>query len=225
MKLNEFIKRRGVYLFSLLLLSVLYALIIPNTIFAVFCFLLSFSLSFHSLYTYEKKSMSMDKEISSYSFFSSFLNSLMAQIPTKQSYEFALQYLLSYQEQVPYESIKENPSLLTLYSFQPYFERIFQKDKKEEAHLSDYVPLINSIEEKKSSYQILRAKSERNLRFFLSILVCFFLLILALFLINSSLKELTKNTMYCVFSFLILPFLYPSSVYFTIRKMKKGIES
>ncbi len=225
MKLNEFIKRRGVYLFSLLLLSVLYALIIPNTILAVFCFLLSFSLSFYSLYTYEKKSMSMDKEISSYSFFSSFLNSLMAQIPTKQSYEFALQYLLSYQEQVPYESIKENPSLLTLYSFQPYFERIFQKDKKEEAHLSDYVPLINSIEEKKSSYQKLRARNERNLRFFLSVLVCFFLLILALFLINSSLKELTKNTMYCVFSFLILPFLYPSSVYFTIRKMKKGIES
>ncbi len=225
MKLNEFIKRRGVYLFSLLLLSVLYALIIPNTILAVFCFLLSFSLSFCSLYTYEKKSMSMDKEISSYSFFSSFLNSLMAQIPTKQSYEFALQYLLSYQEQVPYESIKENPSLLTLYSFQPYFERIFQKDKKEEAHLSDYVPLINSIEEKKSSYQKLRARNERYLRFFLSVLVCFFLLILALFLINSSLKELTKNTMYCVFSFLILPFLYPSSVYFTIRKMKKGIES
>ncbi len=225
MKLNEFIKRRGVYLFSLLLLSVLYALIIPNTILAVFCFLLSFSLSFYSLYTYEKKSMSMDKEISSYSFFSSFLNSLMAQIPTKQSYEFALQYLLSYQEQVPYESIKENPSLLTLYSFQTYFERIFQKDKKEEAHLSDYVPLINSIEEKKSSYQKLRARNERNLRFFLSVLVCFFLLILALFLINSSLKELTKNTMYCIFSFLILPFLYPSSVYFTIRKMKKGIES
>ncbi len=225
MKLNEFIKRRGVYLFSLLLLSVLYALIIPNTILAVFCFLLSFSLSFYSLYTYEKKSMSLEKEISSYSFFSSFLNSLMAQIPTKQSYEFALQYLLSYQEQVPYESIKENPSLLTLYSFQPYFERIFQKDKKEEAHLSDYVPLINSIEEKKSSYQNLRSKNERNLRFFLSVLVCFFLLILALFLINSSLKELTKNTMYCVFSFLILPFLYPSSVYFTIRKMKKEIES
>lgn len=225
MKLNEFIKRRGVYLFSFLLLSVLYALIIPNTILAVFCFLLSFSLSFYSLYTYEKKSMSMDKEISSYSFFSSFLNSLMAQIPTKQSYEFALQYLLSYQEQVPYESIKENPSLLTLYSFQPYFERIFQKDKKEEAHLSDYVPLINSIEEKKSSYQKLRARNEKNLRFFLSVLVCFFLLILALFLINSSLKELTKNTMYCVFSFLILPFLYPSSVYFTIRKMKKGIEA
>ncbi len=225
MKLNEFIKRRGVYLFSFLLLSVLYALIIPNTILAVFCFLLSFSLSFYSLYTYEKKSMSMDKEISSYSFFSSFLNSLMAQIPTKQSYEFALQYLLSYQEQVPYESIKENPSLLTLYSFQPYFERIFQKDKNEEAHLSDYVPLINSIEEKKSSYQKLRARNERNLRFFLSVLVCFFLLILALFLINSSLKELTKNTMYCVFSFLILPFLYPSFVYFTIRKMKKGIES
>ncbi len=225
MKLNEFIKRRGVYLFSLLLLSVLYALIIPNTILAVFCFLLSFSLSFYSLYTYEKKSMSLEKEISSYSFFSSFLNSLMAQIPTKQSYEFALQYLLSYQEQVPYESIKENPSLLTLYSFQPYFERIFQKDKKEEAHLSDYVPLINSIEEKKSSYQKLRARNERNLRFFLSVLVCFFLLILALFLINSSLKELTKNTMYCVFSFLILPFLYPGSVYFTIRKMKKGIEA
>lgn len=225
MKLNEFIKRRGVYLFSLLLLSVLYALIIPNTILAVFCFLLSFSLSFYSLYTYEKTSMSLEKEISSYSFFSSFLNSLMAQIPTKQSYEFALQYLLSYQEQVPYESIKENPSLLTLYSFQPYFERIFQKDKKEEAHLSDYVPLINSIEEKKSSYQKLRARNERNLRFFLSVLVCFFLLILALFLINSSLKELTKNTMYCVFSFLILPFLYPSSVYFTIRKMKKGIEA
>lgn len=112
MKPNEFIKRRGVYLFSLFLLSVLYALIIPNTIFAVFCFLLSFSLSFYSFYTYEKKAFSFEKEISSYSFFSSFLNSLMAQIPTKQSYEFALQYLLSYQEEVPYESIKENRAFL-----------------------------------------------------------------------------------------------------------------
>ncbi len=225
MKLNEFIKRRGVYLFSLFLLSVLYALIIPNTIFAVFCFLLSFSLSFYSLYTYEKKVFSFEKEISSYSFFSSFLNSLMAQIPTKQSYEFALQYLLSYQEEVPYESIKENPSLLTLYSFQPYFERIIEKDKKEEAHLSDYVPLINRLEEKKSAYQKMRRHNEKSLSLFLLVLLCFFLLILALFLINSSLKELTKNTIYCVFSFLILPFIYPSSIFFTIRKTMKGAKA
>ncbi len=225
MKLNEFIKRRGVYLFSLFLLSVLYALIIPNTIFAVFCFLLSCSLSFYSLYTYEKKVFSFEKEISSYSFFSSFLNSLMAQIPTKQSYEFALQYLLSYQEEVPYESIKENPSLLTLYSFQPYFERIIEKDKKEEAHLSDYVPLINRLEEKKSAYQKMRRHNEKSLSLFLLVLLCFFLLILALFLINSSLKELTKNTIYCVFSFLILPFIYPSSIFFTIRKMMKGAKA
>ncbi len=225
MKLNEFIKRRGVYLFSLFLLSVLYALIIPNTFFAVFCFLLSFSLSFYSFYAYEKKAFSFEKEISSYSFFSSFLNSLMAQIPTKQSYEFALQYLLSYQEEVPYESIKENPSLLTLYSFQPYFERIIEKDKKEEAHLSDYVPLINRLEEKKSSYQKMRRQNEKSLSLFLLVLLCFFLLILALFLINSSLKELTKNTIYCVFSFLILPFIYPSAVFFTIRKMMKGAAS
>lgn len=225
MKLNEFIKRRGVYLFSLFLLSVLYALIIPNTFFAVFCFLLSFSLSFYSFYAYEKKAFPFEKEISSYSFFSSFLNSLMAQIPTKQSYEFALQYLLSYQEEVPYESIKENPSLLTLYSFQPYFERIIEKDKKEEAHLSDYVPLINRLEEKKSSYQKMRRQNEKSLSLFLLVLLCFFLLILALFLINSSLKELTKNTIYCVFSFLILPFIYPSAVFFTIRKMMKGAAS
>ncbi len=222
MKLNEFIKRRAVCLFSLFLLSVIYALIIPNTVLAVLCFLLSFSLSFYALYVYEKKSLALEKEISAYSFFSSFLNSLMAQIPTKQSYEFALQYLLSYQESVPFESIKENPSLLSLYSYQPYFERIFLKDKKEEAHLADYVPLINSLEEKNSNYKSRLEKNEKSYRFFLLVLLSFFLLILALFLINSSLTELTKNTVYCVFSFLLLPFLFPSYLFFLIQKNKKG---
>lgn len=224
MKLNDFIRRKGIFLFCLLLLSVLYALIIPNTILAVFCFLLSFSLSFYALYVYEKKSLAIEKEVSAYSFFSSFLNSLLAQIGTKQSYEFALQYLLSYQEQIPYETIKENSKLLCLYSYQPYFDRIFEKDKNEEAHLSDFVPLINSLEEKTCRYKRTLANGERGLRLFLLVLLCFFLLIFSLFLINSSLKECMKNTAYSVFSFLLFPFLYPSYLFFLIRENKKGEE-
>ncbi len=222
MKLNEFIKRRGIFLFSFLLLSVLYALIIPNTILAVLCFLLSFSLSVYALYVYEKKSLSIHKEVSAYSFFSSFLNSLLAQIPTKQSYEFALQYLLSYQEQVPFDSIRENSKLLCLYSYQPYFDRILEKDKNEEAHLSDFVPLINSLEEKTSSYKSMLVKNEKGMRLSLLVLLCFFLLVFSLFLINSSLKDCMKNTTYSVFSFLLFPLLYPSYLFFLIREFKKG---
>ena len=84
MKITNFIKSRGIYIFLIFLLSLVFSLLIPNTLLSVISFLLSFSLSFYSLFSYQKKVISLEKEISAYSFFSSFLNSLLSQIGTKQ---------------------------------------------------------------------------------------------------------------------------------------------
>lgn len=213
MKISNFIKSRGIYIFLVFLLSLVYSLLIPNTLFSIICFLLSFCLSFYSLYSYQKKVISLEKEISAYSFFSSFLNSLLSQIGTKQSYDYALQYLLSYQEQVTFESIKDNPSLLSLYSVQPYFETILKKDDADEAHLSDYVPLIRKCENLIGTYKGALKKNEKRFQMLLSFYVFFFLIILCLFLINPTLKNEMKNAFFCLYTAFVLPFLFPSVVY------------
>ena len=128
MKITNFIKSRGIYIFLIFLLSLVFSLLIPNTLLSVISFLLSFSLSFYSLFSYQKKVISLEKEISAYSFFSSFLNSLLSQIGTKQSYDYALQYLLSYQSF--FEEWDEERILLSLFCFCPAFSfpvcRLFQ---------------------------------------------------------------------------------------------------
>lgn len=225
MKIKNFIKSRGIYVFLVFLLSLVFSLLIPNTLLSVVCFLLSFSLSFYSLYSYQKRVISLEKEISAYSFFSSFLNSLLSQIGTKQSYDYALQYLLSYQEQVSFESVKENPSLLSLYSFQPYFERILKKDDADEAHLSDYVPLIKKCENLIGEYKGVLRKNDRRFQFILSFCLFFFLIILCLFLINPSLKDEMKNALFCLYSAFVLPFLFPSVIYFSQSSIQGGKES
>lgn len=225
MKIKTFIRSRGIYIFLVFLLSLIFSLLIPNTFLSVICFLLSFSLGFYSLYSYQKKVISLEKEISAYSFFSSFLNSLLSQIGTKQSYDYALQYLLSYQEQVSFESIKENPSLLSLYSFQPYFEAILKKDDVDEAHLSDYVPLIRKCEDLIGKYKRALYKNDKKFQFSLSFSIFFFLIILCLFLINPSLKDEMKNAIFCLYSAFVLPFLFPSVVYFSQSSLEGGKES
>lgn len=225
MKIKSFIKSRGIYVFLVFLLSLVFSLLIPNTLLSVVCFLLSFSLSFYSLYSYQKRVISLEKEISAYSFFSSFLNSLLSQIGAKQSYDYALQYLLSYQEQVSFESVKENPSLLSLYSFQPYFERILKKDDADEAHLSDYVPLIKKCENLIGEYKGALRKNDKRFQFILSFCLFFFLIILCLFLINPSLKDEMKNALFCLYSAFVLPFLFPSVIYFSQSSIQGGKES
>lgn len=220
MKITNFIKSRGIYIFLIFLLSLVFSLLIPNTLLSVISFLLSFSLSFYSLFSYQKKVISLEKEISAYSFFSSFLNSLLSQIGTKQSYDYALQYLLSYQEEVTFESIKENTNLISLYSFQPYFEAILKKDDADEAHLSDYVPLIKKCENLIGEYKAALNKNEKRFQFLLSFCLFFFLIILCLFLINPSLKNEMKNAFFCLYSAFVLPFLFPSVVYFSQSSIK-----
>ncbi len=214
----KLLKTRFLYLFCVFLLGIELCLLNPNRVMGVIALILSPILTFGLFTRYEKAEAIRRSRISSFSFFSSFLSSLLLEFPAEKAYEKANQYLVGYQELVPYEEIKENPERLNLYEFQDYFRKVITMEASDEVHLGDYLPLSESLEEKIRKEVSVTEENESALRKALAFLMVFFFLVLGLTIGNSSISELLKSNAYSIYSGLVLPLCYPSVLFLAARK-------
>lgn len=217
----KLLKKRFFHLLCAVQLGIEFFLLNPNRIMGVIALILSAVLSFVAFKLYGKTEAIRKHRIFSLSFFSSFLSFLSMEVPAVKSYEIASQYLTGYQEPIPYEEIIENPDKLSLYEFQDYFKRVIEMEKENEALLGDYSPLIAALEKEIGRLTELNDRKERELRNSLAFLLFFFFLVLILTAGNPLVSELLKTNFYALFCGFLLPFAYPSIIFFASKQGEK----
>lgn len=146
--MKEFRKRNTYYLLLFCGISIVIFLLFSSVIVGIINALLFFLISSARLYSFDKRKQKTELRKAQLEFFLSFRNGLYDQKGSRQSYEAALHFLKGYQEAISFEDLVEDPTNRKRPNgYQEYFVLRMELEKKDEAHIPDYRPLLEKVEE------------------------------------------------------------------------------
>ena len=170
--MKEFRKRNTYYLLLFCGISIVIFLLFSSVIVGIINALLFFLISSARLYSFDKRKQKTELRKAQLEFFLSFRNGLYDQKGSRQSYEAALHFLKGYQEAISFEDSVEDPTNRKRPNeYQEYFILRMELEKKGEAHLPDYRPLLEKVEEETTFIERSYQQIKRDYTFSLLLLM------------------------------------------------------
>jgi hypothetical protein len=209
---------------ALLILSVFLFLLYPDVLFGLLSAVLSLSLGLLFFCQGFREKEKREKEISSLSFFSSFLSGLSKNRGSKTAYENASRYLVGYEEVIPFEeAMALSAAPYSLGDFGEFFLYAARMEAKNQIHLPNYSYLIQQSEKAIQSEKKQVEEGMRRLIASLLILLFAFFALLVLLAFFPKVKASLSNWTYGILSLCSLSFLVPLS-FFLFRLDMKGAQ-
>lgn len=143
---QEFLKKSLFEILTILIFSAAAFLLFGKTIYSLIAFLLSASVSFLFFFYGHHAEQKRMEELSAIRFLYALMLKIFDGYPLKVSYENSLRYLLGSRNIYPLETLMEKEGCpYPLGRFSPIFNAILEKEKQNEVHLPNYLPLIEDI--------------------------------------------------------------------------------
>lgn len=218
MKQSKFLKNQIRSILIISIASLFSAFLNSKLILGIISFLISLIASIVILSKIDKKEDNAKRKTAVYSFLISFWDGLFVGKSAPLAYESAIKYLTGYQDLIPYDEFIESSEKIEAFEYNNELKETCMKEKENESHLPDYLPLINEAKNKCNQTETTICKELNSIQRTLFILSMVLLGFVIIFRLSQNLKTYLSTNTYCIVCAFLFSLMIPSFLYFTNKR-------